>query len=180
MPKHILVVVAAGLLVAAEKPTEIAKSHAKIITEIKKLGGHVGVDEDRPGKPIVAVALYCTKVTDAWLANLKGWATLEDLCLSNTKVTDAGLIHLSGLKQLQVLDLAFTKVTDAGLRHVSGLQKLQWLDLCGTSVTDAGLKHLTRLRDLEFLHVARTKVTKKGLKMIRKALPKCIVIDEPR
>jgi hypothetical protein len=151
-----LAVLAAGLLVAAEKPTESAKSDQEIISEIEKLRGSVGVDEDKPGKPIVAVALYCTKVTDTWLSNLRALPTLEDLCLSNTKVTDAGLIHLSGMKQLQGLDLSFTKVTDAGLRHLTGL------------------------RDLEFLNLDGTKVTKKGLKMITKALPKCVVLDQAK
>ena len=39
MPRHVLVVLAAGLLIAAEKPKESGNGQDKIIAEIKKLGG---------------------------------------------------------------------------------------------------------------------------------------------
>ena len=67
---------------------------AAAVRAIKKVGGRVEVDADRPGKPVVAVILRSTKVTDAALKELKELKSLQTLDLSDTKVTDAGLKDL--------------------------------------------------------------------------------------
>ncbi len=63
---------------------------AKAIAEIEKVGGKVYLDEGSPGKPVNAVNLQRTKVTDAGLIHLHGLTKLEGLDLGGTKVTDAG------------------------------------------------------------------------------------------
>ena len=78
---------------------------AEAIKAVQKLGGKVTVDEKRPGKPVVAVNLTFTKVTDAGLKELADSRALQELDLHGTKVTDAGLKELAGLKTLQTLDL---------------------------------------------------------------------------
>jgi len=63
---------------------------AKAITEIKKLGGTVAIDEQSPDKPVTFVFLSGPKVTDAGLAALKWLSQLQNLSLQRTQITDAG------------------------------------------------------------------------------------------
>jgi len=65
-----------------------------IIAEIEKLGGEVEYDEKSPERPIVAVGVYGTEVTDAHVVHLKGLTSLQSLYLGNTQVTDAGVNEL--------------------------------------------------------------------------------------
>ena len=88
------------------------------MTEIKKLGGTVTVDELRTG--------------DTWVD------------LGGTSVTDAKLAHINRFTKLRSLSLICTKVGDAGLEHVKGLAGLRRLDLGGTNITDAGMKNIKR------------------------------------
>ncbi len=59
------------------------------------------MDAQRPGKPVVAVILQDTKVTDSGLNDLKDLNSLRALDLSGTNVTDAGLKELKGLITLR-------------------------------------------------------------------------------
>ena len=115
---------------------------AAAVKAIKKLGGGVEVDTKQPGKPVVAVVLYNTRVTDVGLKELTGLKHLRALNLNDTTVTDVGLKEVKELKSLQLLDLGHTKITDAGLKELKELKNLQWLALYGTKVTDAGVKEL--------------------------------------
>ena len=107
--------------VAAERTAE----RSEAIAQIEKLGGTVDVDEMIPGKPVVAVELR------------------------ETKITDAGLICLEGLARLRTLDLGYTDVTDDGLRHIAGLTQIEDLRLDGTLVGGGnGLRYLRGMRGL--------------------------------
>jgi hypothetical protein len=181
---------------AAEPNTD----EGKVVAEIEKLGGKVTRDEASPGKPVIAVDLKGSTVTDAGLAYLAGLKRLQSLNLANTKVTEAGLAHLKGLTELQSLSLYATKVTgpglvnlkgmthlqslnlmytpvaDAGLVYVKDLTQLQSLDLSGYNLTDAGLVSLHGLIELRYLRLERgpkTKITEAGISALQKALPKC-------
>ena len=136
------------------------------IAEIKKLGGKITRDEKSPGKPVISVDLQGTKVTDAWLANLKGLTKLKSLVLCHTAV-DTGLEHLKGLTTLESLDLWNTAVTDKGLEHLKGLTQLQSLNLGVNKVTDKGLEHLKGLTQLQSLNLFGTEVTDTGLKQLK-------------
>jgi hypothetical protein len=124
---------------------------------IESLGGHVTVDEQRPGKPVVRVRLSGTEVTDRDLKVLQQYEELERLDLDSTPVTDAGLKELTGFKNLHWLDLYQTKVTAAGLRELKGLKHLQFLDIDRDKLTDAALR---TLREIGLLHtLARARGT---------------------
>ena len=145
-----------------------------VIREIEKLGGSVTLDEMIATRPIVAVDLGGSGITDAGLKHFAGLTQLKTLDLHDTKVTDAGLESLKSLHHLQMLFLHQTTVTDAGLERLKGLTQLQWLCLSKTHVTDAGLKHLAGMpftikssscrrlgsdsmeRSCRLLHIART------------------------
>jgi hypothetical protein len=114
------------------------------VAAIRKLGGRVERDAEAPGKPVVAVDLYRTPVSDVGLAHLKGLANLETLFLYRTRITDGGLAHLKGLAKLQTLSLSGTEVTDGGLAHLKGLANLRTLYLVVTKVTDKGVADLQK------------------------------------
>ena len=135
-----------------------SREPATPISEIKKLGGNVTLDEKSPDEPVIAVDLQDRQVTDAGLVHLEGMTRLKRLNLYGTKITDSGLAHLEGLTQLQTLDLAYTTITDAGLVHLKGLTQLKSLSFQGTQVTDAGLVHLKGLTRLETLNPGCTTI----------------------
>src|SRR5262245_32041096 len=74
---------------------------AAAVKAIEKLGGKVTRDDKLPGKPVVAVDLGGTTVTDAGLKELKELKTLQSLEIGSTQVTDTGLKELKELKTLQ-------------------------------------------------------------------------------
>ena len=149
MRRSALVALLACVPVVAAQEGSKDGDEQKVIAEIRRLGGEVGFDEKRPGKPLVDVFLDGTKVTDAGLADLKGLTHLKELDLTDTQVTDAVLADLKGLTRLQRLRLTATRVTDAGLADLKGLKRLTHLYLCDTGVTDAGLAHLKGLTELQ-------------------------------
>src|ERR1041385_7776219 len=68
------------------------------IARIEKLGGKFELDEKRPGKPLIKVDLYRTKVANTDLEILKGFTQLRSLSLRSLGgVTDAGMKQLKGL-----------------------------------------------------------------------------------
>jgi len=115
----------------------------RAVNAILQLRGEVTRDEELPGRPIVAVHLVRTKVTDSDLKDLKEFKGLRNLSLNETRITDAGLKDLKELKGLQKLYLNSTQITDAGLKDLKELKDLHELDLIGThQITVAGLKDL--------------------------------------
>ncbi|MGL4553566.1 MAG: hypothetical protein ACRC33_20585 [Gemmataceae bacterium] len=90
----------------------------KAVAFVKKLGGYVTRDDRAPGKPVVAVNLEGTEVTDVGLKELAALKNLTTLCLWCTEVTDVGLKELAALKKLTSLGLINTKVTDAGVKEL--------------------------------------------------------------
>lgn len=76
-----------------------------------------------------------TKISDAGLRSISGWANITRLHLDRTGITDAGLACLANLRYLEYLNLHGTAVGNAGLRHLSGLARLQKLYLWQTKVT---------------------------------------------
>ena len=91
---------------------------ASAVKAVEKLGGKVTRDDKLPGKPVIAVNLAGTLVTDAGLKELKDFKQLTSLDLRDTQVTDAGLKELKDLKQLTTLILDRTKVTDVGIEEL--------------------------------------------------------------
>jgi tRNA A-37 threonylcarbamoyl transferase component Bud32 len=177
-----------GVEPPAPKKGGPSPEEAKAAEAFAKLGGRVRRDDLLPGKPVVAVDLSRTKVTDAdlrgltacksltvlhlghtsvtddGLKHLAGLARLKTLALTQTRVSDAGMEHVGGLKQLVALELQFTPVGDEGLKHLAGLTRLRTLSLYGTRVTDEGVEVVGRFKDLTFLSLDETAITDAGLK----------------
>ena len=192
------------VLIAATVLASPDASQEKIVSDIRRLGGTVELDDSRPDKPIVAVrvdrfedadaVIKCVKtltalrelsvtyggITDVSLRQLSGLTELRTLDLSATKITDDGLKTVASFAKLEVLGLTgCEKITDNGLKHLKGLKNLQRLDLCSTHIGDAGLKHLQGLTKLRMLHFVNTNVTDAGLQTLE-ALPELHGLDLER
>jgi Leucine Rich Repeat (LRR) protein len=169
-----------GSLLAMTQPTLRAQDskadQEQAIAEIKKLGGKVEVDANRPDMPVVGVNLKHTKLMDASLEYVTRLTKLQVLLLEETQVTDDGMVYLKGLTNIEVLELGRTKVTDKGIERLKEFTKLRRLDLAGTEVTDKGLKHLRGLSQLQTLDLSGTKVTNAGIDDLQKALPKVKIV----
>ena len=133
------------------------------VAEIERLGGTVGYDEKKVGRPIVWVSFHHVAVDDDGLRCVEGLSDLRGLDLCHSNVTDAGLIRLKGLKLLRELELTDTAITDAGLAELKGLQNLDTLVLAATIVSDEGLVHLRELPKLDGLVLVSTNVGDGGI-----------------
>src|SRR5262245_22702183 len=111
VPFAIIVALGAyGLGVRADEPEAQPRALAALL-ELKPV---VKVDEDKPGKPVVAVHFLPNfgKVTDDHLAHLKAFPHLRSVEIPNKPfVTDVGLAHLAELKELEEVVLNGTGVT---------------------------------------------------------------------
>ena len=164
------------------------------LARIAELGGTLERDPALPSSPVVKVDLHASKVTDADLSLLAGFAELRTLDLRLTSVGDEGLARLASLRQLRFVNLFRTKVGDAAIVHLAGNRQLETLLLGGTRVTDQGLsalqfpllkklslfdtevgdpglRHLYSLKQLERLLLGKSKATEAGMKAIGDALP---------
>ena len=70
------------------------EAEEKGVKAIEALGGTVIRNEEADGKPVVAVLLSHTQVTDAGLKELAPLTELQALHLRRTQVTNAGLKEL--------------------------------------------------------------------------------------
>jgi len=67
---------------------------ADAVKMVEQLGGTIKRDDKQPGKPVVAVDLSRTRVTDVELKELKELKALTKLDLHRANVTDAGVKDL--------------------------------------------------------------------------------------
>jgi Leucine-rich repeat (LRR) protein len=144
-------------------PKERPPHPKQVAAELRKLGAKIKTVRNQPDNPVTGIDLVKTAVTDAGLAQLKVFPSLEALDLSDTQVSDAGMPSLEGLSMLRVLRLGNTRVGDAGLASLKGLTRLEVLKLNGTRIRDGGLAHLSGLAGLRDLTLSQTKVSSAGL-----------------
>jgi hypothetical protein len=98
------------------------------------------------------------RCTDAVLAALKPVADLVvDAELARTKITDAGLKSLAGFANLRSVDLSRTAVTSRGLAPLASLSKLESLNLTSTDVDDEGVQAFRRKPGLRHLYLFGTR-----------------------
>jgi hypothetical protein len=128
-----------------------------------------------PGSPLLAVTFVSKEaaIGDKELAELAPLAgQITRLELGRTKITDAGLKAIAGFALLTWLDLHETAVGDGGLAALKGLTELRTLNLFKTAVTDGGLAALEGLVKLEDVYLRETKVTEAGITHLEEKLAK--------
>ena len=150
-------------MAAAEKNAE----QEEAIAAIKKMGGFVDTDPQRPGDPVVRVHLFAGKTAGVGLAPLAKLPEIEWIGLHASDITEADLEYLKGLTKLRRLGLADTRLSDAGLERLEGMTTLEILYLMENPITDAGLDHLRRLTKLKELGLGQTRITDAGLERLK-------------
>ncbi|MEI8373535.1 MAG: hypothetical protein WCJ35_11975 [Planctomycetota bacterium] len=139
----------------ANPQIELKLSPADAIAEIESRGGRVLLDENAPGRPVIAVQFSGYSVNDAVVAHLHAFPELRSLRINTFTITDAGLARLKGLAKLQSLSLDLCDITDAGLGNLQELPQLTTLELLHTNrITARGIAHLARLKNLRSLTLA--------------------------
>lgn len=108
-------------------------------------GVAIGLDEDRPGTPVISVDFAAhPEFQDEWLRQLRVFPELTTVRLSGTGLSDAGIDHLLQLPQLSDLSLGQTRITDAGLAKLARLKQLKRLDLSGVQVSAEAVAKLRK------------------------------------
>lgn len=127
---------------------KLTPAQLEAIDALCEYGGiAIGLDEDRPGSPVVSVDFAAhPEFRDDWLKHLRVFPQLAVLRLSGTSVSDAGMEHLLLLPELSELSLNETAITDAGLGRLAGLKQLRLLDVSNTRVSPAAVAQLRRDR----------------------------------
>jgi hypothetical protein len=123
------------------------------------------------------ITLHNSKIRGDGLAAFKEHKRLGCLELCGNRLDGATLESLAGVPTLFQLQLEDTQLTDRDLKYLMDLTSLRTLVLSENEITDAGLDWLAALVDLRRLHLRETKVTREGVGDLRRALPKCLIID---
>lgn len=107
----------------------------------------IGLDEDRPGTPVISVDFAAhPEFRDDWLKHLRAFPQLAVVRLSGTSASDAAIEHLLVLPELRELSLNGTAISDAGLARLAGLKQMRVLDVSDTRVSPAAVAQLRRDR----------------------------------
>src|SRR5260370_18484960 len=80
---------AGGTVGRGAEPPDVA------VDALTKLGGKVTRDAAAPGKPVLAVDLSLSQVTDEGLGHFQALTNLQTLSLIGTRVTDAGMVKVA-------------------------------------------------------------------------------------
>jgi serine/threonine protein kinase len=150
---------------------------------------------------LASLSLLDTQVTDDGLKHLAGLKSLRSLALAR-KVTADGLRRLKALP-IEALGISHTEVRhdlgvlkefprlktlsaeglflqDGDVPLLTELKGLEELYLQDNRITDEGLQKLAALKGLRFLTMFQNPVTDAGLDKLRKALPGCRILPEPK
>jgi hypothetical protein len=119
--------------------------------------------------------MHMTGLTDEGLAALSG-LPLEVLWLG-PRITDRGMETVGGFRGLRHFDICTHLITDAGVRALAGLSRLEVLWLTRSRITDASVEVLSQLAGLRELNVNHTEISAAGLAELRRALPKCRLVE---
>lgn len=135
---------------AGRKPEQAATTDAddeSVIAEIERVGDSLVRDESAPGKPVIAVVLRGTVVTNAILERLAGLPRLQELYLTGCDaLTNLDGLQVTGLQELALHNCSALTNFDA-LQGLTGLRKLSLVGCNGLTSVD-GLKGLTGLQEL--------------------------------
>jgi hypothetical protein len=181
-----------GVLERDQSPVVEARatlpSERRAVQWVYSVGGFVNDTKrlDQLAEPWAVRSVYLhrdhcgDKVNDAGLAELEGLPDLDTLNLGGARINGSGVVHLRASKKLKWLSLECTQVDDAGVANLAGFSDLIYLNFLSTPVTDASVDVLLNLPHLEMVVVSGTKMTEAGVTRLRKGLPACRVMSDPK
>jgi Leucine-rich repeat (LRR) protein len=172
--------IAAGRL---GKRIEQKRHEHEAVNEVLKSGGSVAYDfvSGEPSGPawlrsilgenffneVVQLKLSGYEVTDQVCGNIKEFAQLENLRLSDSSITDAGLANFYGLTHLRQLELVRIDVTASCVENLKRLADLQILNLEGSHLNGTALANLQGLSQLTEVQLDRVLLFDDGLWSVR-------------
>src|ERR1700730_14343723 len=109
MPRPRSLAPTGALLLVIIQAAAARTDEAAAIKAVEKWGGHVRVDDEQPGHPVVDVDLYKAKRADELLQELRSFKRLRGINLCGAELTDAGLRQLKEVKTLQGMNLSDTE-----------------------------------------------------------------------
>ena len=116
---------------------------------------------------------YRKDFVDANLAILDDVAAdVVEMDLSETRLTDAGVAKLAHYSSLEKLKLNGTGITNESLKVLAKLPNLKSLNVYGTTVDDAGIEYFSDHVALSNLYLWNTNVTEAGAKKLQDTLIK--------
>jgi hypothetical protein len=130
--------------------------------------------ESLPNWPLTLLDLQHTPTTDATIAELRRFPTLETLA-TGKGITNKGFQRLADIRSLRSLSIGDKNphVSDETLQFVGKLTQLTQLSVRKSPISDSGLKHLYSLGNLRSLNLQGTQVTAEGVAKLQEALPDC-------
>ena len=147
------------------------------VAAIRRMGGQVHRDENRPGTPVTAVELRGLNISEPGLVHLGPLHDLESLRIEGADIGDGSFSHLAKLVNLRQLTLSNTWVAGTGLMELAALRRLEYLDLSlNPRLTDASAERLSRLSFLKTLNLSHTGVTERVATLLRGQMPNTAVI----
>jgi Leucine-rich repeat (LRR) protein len=122
-------------------------------------------------------------LTDATLAHLAQFQSLESLEISIGQFTEEGLGYLSRLSNLKVLSIPNNMaLTDAGMAQLGKCSRLEYLTVRASKITDAGLAQLEglpQLKELELYCGRESAITDKAIARLKEKIPALTVVTSP-
>lgn len=123
-----------------------------------------------------ALQLRLPQLTDQGLPRIQSLSRkLRILEIGGSQVSDAGLAQLAEFQSLEQLGLNDLAISDDGLKQLHRLKTLYVLNLSRTPISNAGLVHLRGLANLRDLVLSESQVTQEGVADLQTALPKCVI-----
>jgi len=120
-------------------------------------------------------------ISDAALAHLADFPSLEFLWLYFGRFNEEGLQHLSKLPNLKLLCMPNNMgLTDAGMEQLAKLCRLEQLKIRASNITDAGLmqlESLISLRELRLFCRHQSQITDEAIAHLQEKIPG-LVIEE--
>lgn len=95
--------------------------------------------------------------------NLKPFAGLVDLNLSDSEIDEEGARQVAALPALARLDVSFTSLGDSAVAKIAEARTLRWLSLRTTAITAQVLVAVATLKQLESLDVSYTSLSDDAL-----------------
>jgi serine/threonine protein kinase len=124
--------------------------------------------------------MHSPSVTDEGIKHLSPLWRLTHLDLGGCEVSGTCLKELHTMPELHALHLHSCPITNEAIADIPGQDKLSELGLANSRVTEAAVEQLEKFKALRQLNVEGTTISNDGLLRLKKTLPQCHILPEPK